>query len=179
MPIENERKFVLDEDGRLEPRLAQTPGVTRSCLTQAYLDSPGVRIRSIESAGTTRHIFGFKRPVDGQMVEIETEIDATDFNRLWTLGRETLNKTRYSWADGRFHWDTDFFKTADGRTYFALAEVEMPEHEQQPPEVPPRLASHLLGAAPFGDPRFTSKRLANQAHAEALLADIRTKGTVS
>ena len=67
MPIENERKFVLNEDGQLEPRLAQAPGVTRSRLAQAYLDSPGVRIRSIETAGKLRHVFSFKRPVDGQM----------------------------------------------------------------------------------------------------------------
>ena len=178
MPIENERKFVLDEDGQLESRLSQAPGVTKSRLTQAYLDSAGVRIRSIESAGRLRHIFSFKRPVDGQMVEIETEIDAADFKRLWTLARETLCKTRYSWADGRFHWDIDFFKTGDGRTYFALAEVEMPEHEQHPPEVPACLVGHLVGPAPLGDPRFTSKRLADQSHAERLLAEIRARGAV-
>src|SRR5437879_9121737 len=179
MPIENERKFVLNEDGQLEFRLSQAPGVTKSRLTQAYLDSAGVRIRSIDSAGKLRHVFSFKRPVDGQMVEIETDIDAADFKRLWTLARETLSKTRYSWADGRFHWDVDFFKTGEGRTYFALAEVEMPEHEHQPPDVPTRLASHLLGLAPLGDPRFTSKRLADQAHAEKLLAEIIEKGSVS
>jgi CYTH domain-containing protein len=179
MPIENERKFVLNEDGQLEPRLAQAPGVTKSRLTQAYLDSAGVRIRSIETAGKLRYVFGFKRPVDGQMVEIETNVDEADFKRLWTLSRETLRKTRYSWTDGRYHWDTDFFKTGDGRTYFALAEVEMPEHEREPPAVPARLASHLLGPAPLGDPRFTSKRLADQSHAERLLADIRANGSVS
>ena len=179
MPIENERKFVLDEDGRLEPLLARTPGVACSRLTQAYLDSAGVRIRSIQTAGRLRYVFSFKRPVEGQMVEIETDIDAADFKRLWTLSGETLCKTRYSWADGRFHWDIDFFKTDDGRTYFALAEVEMPEHERQPPDVPVRLASHLLGPAPLGDPRFTSKRLADQAHAERLLAEIRERGSVS
>jgi len=179
MPIENERKFVLNEDGQLEPRLAQAPGVIRSRLTQAYLDSAGVRIRSIETAGKLRYVFSFKRPVEGQMVEIETGIDETDFKRLWTIGRETLRKTRYSWVDGRFHWDIDFFKTGEGRTYFALAEVEMPEHEREPPAVPARLASHLLGPAPLGDPRFTSKRLADQTHAEQLLAEIRAKGSVS
>src|SRR5205807_1922866 len=108
MPIENERKFVLNEDSHLEPRLAQVPGVTRSRLSQAYLDSAGVRIRSIETAGKLRHVFSFK-----------------------------------------------------------------------PPDVPTRLASHLLGLAPLGDPRFTSKRLADQAHAEKLLAEIIEKGSVS
>ena len=55
----------------------------------------------------------------------------------------------------------------------------MPEHEQHPPEVPARLASHLVGLAPLGDPRFTSKRLADQSHAGRLLAEIRAKGSVS
>jgi len=158
--------------------LARTPGVTCSRLTQAYLDSAGVRIRSIETAGKLRHVCSFKRLVDGQMVEIETEIDAADFKRLWTLSRETLGKTRYSWPDGHFHWDIDFFKTGEGRTYFALAEVEMPEHQREPPAVPERLVSHLLGAAPLGDARFTSKRLADQAHAERLLLEIRNGSTV-
>src|SRR6266404_9375186 len=179
MPIENERKFVLDDDGKLETLLAQVPGVTRSLLQQAYLDVSGLRIRAIQSNGSKRHIFTYKREVDGQVVEIETESSASDFDRLWSQRRETLQKSRYSWDDGRFHWDIDFFKTDDGRTYFALAEVEMPEHERQPPEVPARLANHILGPAPLGDPRFTSKRLADQAHAERLLAEIRERGSVS
>ena len=175
MPIENERKFVLDDDGTLERTLAGTSGVTSSFLRQAYLDASGLRIRSIESNGSVRHIFSFKRPVDDQMVEIETDIAAIDFERLWTLRRETLQKARYSWRDGRFHWDVDFFKDGD-RTYFALAEVEMPETDTVPPAPPPILAPHVLLLAPRGDPRFTSKRLADKAHAERLLADVRAKG---
>ena len=31
----------------------------------------------------------------------------------------------------RFHWDVDFFRTDDGATYFALAEVEMPEERDR------------------------------------------------
>ena len=78
--------------------------------------------------------------------------------------------------DGRFHWDVDFFKTDDGRTYFALAEVEMPEDDTVPPPPPAVLAPHVLLLAPRSDPRFTSKRLADRAHAERLLADVRAKG---
>ena len=178
MPIENERKFVLLDDGKLEPQLAQTPGVTRSLLRQAYLDVSGLRIRSIEAAGRKRHVFTYKRPVDGQVVEIETDIGVADFERLWSQRREMLQKARYSWGDGRFHWDVDFFKTDEGRTYFAQAEVEMPEEEKAPPPLPPPLARHLLALAPAGDLRFTSKRLANRAHAENLLADIRKKGKI-
>ncbi|WIM13883.1 CYTH domain-containing protein [Enhydrobacter sp.] len=179
MPIENERKFVLlDDDGQLEAQLAQEPGITRSVLRQAYLDTSGVRIRAIGRGETMRHVFTYKRPVDGQMVEIETDLSAVDFDRLWKLRRETLSKVRYSWDDARFHWDVDFFKAAEGKTYFALAEVEMPEDETVPPAVPPRLKRHVLGLVPFGDPRFTSKRLADQTHAERLMAEIRRSGKV-
>lgn len=178
MPIENERKFVLRDDGDLEARLATRPGVTRSYLRQAYLDVSGMRIRSAQEGGTIRHLFTYKRPVDGQVVEIETEISAVDFERLWSQRRETLQKLRYSWTDGPFHWDVDFFKTDDDRTYFTQAEVEMPEGQIEPPPLPPGLADHLLGMAPAGDPRFASKRLASQAHAEQLLADIKSKGRI-
>ncbi|CAN5842294.1 hypothetical protein BH11PSE3_BH11PSE3_05390 [soil metagenome] len=178
MPIENERKFVLKNDGALEARLAKNADGTRSYLRQAYLESSGVRIRSIEADGKTSHVFTFKRAIDGQVVEIETAISAIDFARLWTQRRETLEKVRYSWPDGPFHWDVDFFKTPDGRTYFAQAEVEMPETQVEPPPLPSSLADHLLAIAPAGDQRFTSKRLANQEHAEKLLADILLKGRI-
>jgi CYTH domain-containing protein len=169
---------VLDDDGKLETLLAQVPGVTRSLLQQAYLDVSGLRIRAIQSNGSKRHIFTYKREVDGQVVEIETEISAADFDRLWSQRRETLQKARYSWDDGPFHWDVDFFKTDEGRTYFAQAEVEMPEQDKSPPPLPECLASHLLAMAPAGDQRFTSKRLADQTHAEKLLADIKSKGRI-
>src|SRR6266540_4344371 len=90
MPIENERKFVLKDDGDLERRLAERPGVTKSFLRQAYLDVSGMRIRSVEEGGAIRHVFTYKRPIDGQVVEIETEISAIDFERLWSQRRETL-----------------------------------------------------------------------------------------
>jgi CYTH domain-containing protein len=176
MPIENERKFVLENDSALERRLAASPGVVRSFLRQGYLDASGLRIRAIDQGGRIRHIFSYKQPVDDQMVEIETEIAAVDFERLWTLTRETLQKVRYSWRDGRFHWDVDFFKTEDGRTYFALAEVEMPEAEKTPPPPPAVLAPHVLLLAPRNDARFTSKRLADRGHAERLLAEVKAKG---
>jgi CYTH domain-containing protein len=178
MPIENERKFVLKDDGGLEARLAKGAGVTRSFLRQAYLDVSGMRIRSVEANGTIRHVFTYKRLIDGQVVEIETDISAVDFERLWSQRRETLQKARYSWPDGPFHWDVDFFKTDDGRTYFAQAEVEMPEEQREPPPLPPSLAGHLLATAPAGDQRFTSKRLADRVHAEKLLAAIKSKGRI-
>ncbi len=177
MPIENERKFVLNELAtELEAKLTGMPGVARHLLRQAYLDAPGLRIRSLEGDGETTHVFTYKRTVDGQVVEIETGLSAVDFGRLWTQRKETLVKVRYSWTEGCYHWDVDFFKRDDGSTYFAMAEVEMPEEHTDPPPLPDFLAAHLLMIAPALDPRFTSKRIADQVHATTLLAEIRTNG---
>ena len=54
----------------------------------------------------------------------------------------------------------------------------MPEEDKAPPPLPPRLTGHLLAMAPAAAQRFTSKRLADRAHAERLLADIREKGKI-
>ncbi|KAF0105324.1 MAG: Uncharacterized protein FD144_668 [Rhodospirillaceae bacterium] len=177
MPIENERKFVLNEEaGNLEEEVSRRPGVARHLLRQAYLDAPGLRIRSLEGEGEIEHVFTYKRTVEGQVVEIETGLSAVDFARLWTQRKETLVKVRYSWNEGRYHWDVDFFKRDDGSTYFAMAEVEMPEEQIEPPPLPAFLETHLLMVAPALDPRFTSKRIADQAHATKLLAEIRENG---
>ncbi len=178
MPIENERKFVLKEAGTLEAALAATTGVHRSLLHQAYLDVSGMRIRAIDGTHGPSHVFTYKRPVNGQVVEIETEISREDFDKLSTQCVERLRKVRYSWTDGPFHWDVDFFKTDGGATYFARAEVEMPEDHREPPPLPPSLAPHLLATVPAGDPRFQSKKLADRAHAEALDAAIRVRGDI-
>ena len=177
MPIENERKFVLNEQAvGLEGDLGAMRGVARHLLRQAYLDAPGLRIRSLEGDGKIDHVFTYKRTIDDQVVEIETALSAVDFARLWTQRRETLVKVRYSWTEGRYHWDVDFFKRDDGSTYFAMAEVEMPEEQCEPPPLPDFLERHLLMVAPALDPRFTSKRIADQAHATKLLAEIRANG---
>jgi hypothetical protein len=179
MPIENERKFVLNEQApELEAQLAAMPGVSRHLLRQAYLDAPGLRIRSLEGDGRTDHVFTYKRTIDGQVVEIETGLSAIDFARLWTQRVETLVKVRCSWTEGRYHWDVDFFKRDDGSTYFAMAEVEMPEEQIDPPPLPDFLATHLLMVAPALDPRFTSKRIADPVHATKLLAEIRANGGI-
>lgn len=169
MPIENERKLVLrDPDGALERALAAAcPPWTRRAIRQAYLDAPGLRIRRFESAEGIEYIFSFKRPVNGDMVEIETAMSAVDFERLWTLRRETLEKVRFHLGAGDCGWDVDFFKT-DDVTYFALAEVEMPEGRIDPPPPPAILAPAIVLLVPRGDERFASKKLADPVYAAQL-----------
>src|SRR5688572_15282202 len=148
MPIENERKFVLhDPDGAVERALAAMPAAARMVLRQAYLESSGVRIREVTDAQGTRALFTFKRTVEDGVVEIETPISAEDFARLWRLRRETLVKVRYHLAADLCGWDIDFFKDGEADTsptYFAMAEVEMPEGWTQTPPPPAVIAGHVL-----------------------------------
>lgn len=173
MPIENELKFALDDPaGALERALAGRPEVMRSAIAQAYLESPGVRIRRIEAAAGTAHVFTFKRTIESETVEIETALSPEDFTRLWSVRRETLHKTRFHVPAGECAWDVDFFKDSDGSTYFALAEVEMPPGRETAPAVPDWLAPHVIFEVERGDERFTSKRLADPEHARRLLAEL-------
>lgn len=173
MPIENERKFVLsDPDGALEQALGDTqPPIRRTAIHQAYLDTAGLRIRRFDQNGAISHIFSYKRPVDGVMVEIEREIDVLDFERLWKLRRETLEKVRFTISDADCQWDIDFFKET-GRTYFALAEVEMPEGRVDPPPPLSILAPYVEFLVDRGDERFSSKKLADPAYARRLAVGV-------
>lgn len=176
MPIENERKFVLnDAAGELERRVAATGNVTVALLRQAYLESPGVRIREIARPDEVERVFTFKRSVEGKVVEIETALSGEDFDLLWQIRKETLVKVRYHLVDGPFSWDIDFFKAGDAAeatTYFAMAEVEMAPDRAEAPPVPAFLAADVVHVVTWGDERFTSKRISDQAHAKRLLRAI-------
>jgi len=54
----------------------------------------------------------------------------------------------------------------------------MPEGQAEPPPLPDFLTPHLRMVVPALDPRFASKRIADQVHAAKLLADIRANGRV-
>ena len=181
MPIENERKFVLDDDGTLERTLAATPGV------DAQLPAPGLSRRlgpahpldrSRRPDASRLHLQAAGRRPDGR--DRDRDQRRSTSSGCGRIRRETLQKARYSWGDGRFHWDVDFFKTDDGRTYFALAEVEMPEDRHGAAAAAGRPGARTCCCwRRRGDPRFTSKRLADRGHAERLLADVREKGEAS
>ena len=106
---------------------------------------PGLRIRSIEADGKTRHVFTYKRTVEGQVVEIETEHQR---HRL----RAAVDAAPRDPAEGRATRGTTATSTGtstssrrdDGSTYFAMAEVEMPENDTRRRRCRRRLAAHFL-----------------------------------
>jgi CYTH domain-containing protein len=167
MPIENEIKYVFSPNGLLERELQQKFVV--AILEQGYL-SDGVRIRKTSSDGVSKRHFCYKkRRQDGRNIEIETSISEDDYSALWPECSSVLIKHRFSFIDNGLHWDVDFFKQADGETYFAMAEVEMPENMEKPEQILRYLQKITLYPVKRDDNRFTSFRLTDIPYAKSLL----------
>ncbi len=165
MPVENERKYVLSPDfdaGRLA-------GWERRDIRQAYLDD-GPRLRQVGG----ECLFTYKKwaPHAGELVEIETAISRDDFDLLWPLCVETIQKTRYVRVTDDGEWVVDFLRDDDGEVYFVLAEVELPRHQARPDAVPAEIAGGILHAVAIDDNRFTNKKLSRRDHALELLAEV-------
>ena len=178
MPIENERKFVLEDDGdagaaagRSAGRDAQlpAPGLSR-CLGPAHPLDRGGRQRcatSSPTSGRSTTRWSRSRPRSAPI----------DFERLWShaardpaegallLDRRPLPLGRRLLQDRR---RPDLLRP--GRSRDAGRQTRCRRRCR------PCLAPHLLAAGAGRDPRFTSKRLADRAMPRRLLADVREKG---
>lgn len=165
MPVENELKYVLP----LDFDAGVLTGWRRRDIRQAYLDD-GPRIRQIDSD----YLFTYKRwiPQARELIEIETALTAEDFDLLWPLRVESVQKTRYIKDIGDAEWVVDFLMDNKGKVYFVLAEVEMPRHQAAPAELPAEIAGDILYAVAAGDSGFTNKKLSNPAYAARLYRTI-------
>lgn len=172
MPIENEVKYVFSPNGLLERELQQKFNV--AVLEQGYLND-GVRIRKTNSEGVSKRHFCYKkRRQDGRNIEIETGISEDDYSALRTECSSILVKHRFSFLDNGLHWDIDFFKDSEDCTYFAMAEVEMPEDMEVPEHVLRYLQKIKLYRVSREDDRFTSYKLTNIKYAQDLLKSLKT-----
>jgi len=103
MPIENERKYLLNINSIDEISKISS---TKLEIKQGYL-SKKARIRQIKSnySETTLHYFTYKKLVDNNLIEIETEISTKDFLTLWKSisKKHKLKKFRYK----IFEWEID------------------------------------------------------------------------
>lgn len=168
MPIENERKFVL--------RLNVSEGIFHDAadsvedIEQVYLISgkkQSLRCRKVTKVrGKDIELvynMTFKQEVDKKVVEVETDIDARDYRLLKKASTSVLQKTRYRIGE----WEVDFFKS-DGKTYFVMAEIEMPENQKKPDSIPTLINENLVHVVKRGDKRYTSKKLCDVKHAQRL-----------
>lgn len=167
MPTENERKYVLSDPAAVKILWAPDDW---SEIRQGYLTGDG-RIRRQTRDGVTHDTFTCKFAAAGRLIEIETTLaDPRDFDDLWPLTGRRVHKLRRSEADRYgLHWDIDLLLGADGACYFAMAECEMPEAMDAPPEVLPALLPFVAYAVPRDrQGEFVNSRLADPGYAASL-----------
>ena len=168
MPIENERKFLIDESGSSEQEFIglseRTLRIEQKYVSVAKGFSTRIR-RAVEGDGGPDHTLTVKKNIGGQVIEIETAIDEADFLKLWPTAFNRVVKTRYLYGG----WEVDFFKDARHANYFAVAEIELPAWQREPRSIPDAIRSRLLFAVPPEDKRFSNRKLSNLVYAASLL----------
>ncbi len=168
MPTEHEMKFILNPNCEQEiARLAKK----HYFISQGYLiASRGIslRIRKSQLDKKSRYTTTFKCSVNGnsRVVEIEKRIDERDYTDLWALCLNKLEKQRHVIKDSMGEtWEIDFFKDYRNETYFAMAELEMPEGQILPKIIPKFISNNLVYQVPLTDCRFSSKLISDVRYA--------------
>jgi hypothetical protein len=168
MPVEREFKYVLDHRNNLEQKLIDQ-GTLGVVIKQGYL-SKGGRIRSktypVDHSleGTTQYIFTYKHKLSRQpgCLEIEQDITESDFLLAWSEADHVINKIRYVVeCTNSFVWEIDFFRDADDKTFFALAECEVHEGQDRPKHLHEFVKNNLLLAVEESDNRFQNRKLSD------------------
>lgn len=154
MPIENERKYLLNIDSLEE---ISNLSSKKSNIKQGYL-SKKARIRKIRYSYSSDvfYYFTYKKLIDNNLIEIETKISAKDFDVLWNSISEKhkIEKFRYQIDN----WEIDYFYS-NKKVYFALAEIELPEQQENPSEIPIFIQKHIIHSVAKHDIRFCNANL--------------------
>jgi len=173
MPTENELKYLLTLEAEHEAKLLAHG--TRH-IRQGYLAfTKGMSLR-IRETNNTRFEMTFKQKAKNRVIEVEKKLDERDFEDLWSIACNRLEKIRYDVvvkdAEGnKYGWEVDAFKDHNHETYIVIAEHEMPEGMTQPNFIPHMISDHLIYAVPSTDDKFASKKIADVKYAQSLLAE--------
>jgi CYTH domain-containing protein len=160
MAIENERKYVLETISQSEFMSRVTGPHTTYHIRQGYLNDQ-TRIRqTMKDDELVANYFTFKQPVNGKLIEIETEITTEDFNALWVKVDRVINKVRIAVPHNDLTWEVDFlYEESNQQIYIVMAEVELPDGVEEPDEVPAFVKDHLVYFVPRHDRRFFNTQL--------------------
>lgn len=168
MPIENERKYVLNLQTS-----ENDVKIVSDCIEhieQSYLVSgkkQSLRIRKSIVGKNIIYKMTFKQTVAKKTVEVETLISQKDYDMLYETSTSRLKKTRYRVGE----WEIDFFKFK-GEVYFVQAEIEMPEDKKKPDKIIEIVSKNLLYAVKRSDCRFSSRKLSDPKYSKKLLETI-------
>lgn len=151
MPIENERKYLLNINSLDE---ISNISSTKLGIKQGYL-SKNARIRQVKDEIVSFY-FTYKQLINNNLIEIETEISAKDFVALWRSIKKKykLEKVRYKINE----WEIDYFYN-NGKVYFAMAEIELPENQEGPTTIPDFIKKYVIHNVAKHDIRFCNANL--------------------
>lgn len=167
MPIENEIKYLLDLNSKLESKIGKLTK-KQYYIEQSYVGKSG-RIRlQRDRHGEIKRFFTFKQIVENETVEIEKKIDFVDYELLSKVSTSLVKKTRYD-VDG---WEIDFFKVGL-ETYFVMAEIELPRGVKEPSGLPDFIKDNLIYVVDQNDLRFSSKKISDVEYAKKILEEIK------
>ncbi len=187
MPVENERKYVLNlncEQFFADAQAAIHDGSNKilemdyyaDLINQAYLmysPTGAVRVRytkeDVKYGYVTRHLC-FKQLVGTELIEIEQKIKKDDFDKLWSVATHHIRKIRYIVYDMTHPsdsvWEIDFLKDENKNTYFALAECELEPGRLAPHTIPWFITDHLLYEVPqSNNSKFSNLALSDMGYA--------------
>lgn len=134
-----------------------------------------VRVRkSIPTYETKKnnYYFTMKVSTNGRCIEVEKKLDERDFNDLWEICLNKLEKIRYEVKDKGNIWEVDYFKDCKNETYIAVAEIELPEGISEPSSIPYFIKNNLIYKVEQIDSRFSNKVLACERYAKKLLKEV-------
>ena len=177
MPTENELKIIIDINCEAAVNKLSTDQLE---ISQGYLIATrGITCRvrkSVRRRGKkSEFFFTLKVNTAGRVIEIEKNLDERDFNDLWDIALNKLEKIRYIVKHDGIIWELDFFKDYRNETYMAVAEIEMPEGQLEPNSLPDIVKNNLIFKVPLNDSRFSNKLLASERYVVELLKEIKNE----
>lgn len=177
MPTENERKYVLcmECEDQINKIAEEKWRIAQGYLMVGKGTSLRCRKQSDRQKLRMSYSMTFKATASsGRVVEIEKRLNERDFNDLWPMCLNKVEKIRCIVYDKSHDmWEIDFFKDHNQQTYFAMAEFEMPEGKLQPDTIPPFISNNLLHEVALTDCRFASKLLGDVRYALDLYASLK------
>ncbi len=176
MPIENERKYVLLRDSNVVDEIVAAATYSDS-IVQSYIQTGedwNLRIREIRphyqddyqddrifDPNYVDYFLTYKHMINGELIEVETDILSEDYSKLNKRALSRLCKVRHKILDGFDTWEVDLFyrKFSDNLPYFILAEIELPVGQAAPTTIPSVISKHLLYEVPIGNNEFSNTKL--------------------
>jgi hypothetical protein len=172
--VHYKRKYLLNRRWPdLMKLLVADPRFFRSEIRQIFINRR-TRIERIETGTGVSYVHTSKHEIDktGRGVKVQSPLDAAEFDLVAKAdGDKTLYKTRFAATFDAAHWVIDFLHDAEGTTYLAFAEADLPAKlDPAKLKVPKFLSPFITYEIPDGKLRdFANANFTDPKQADKLL----------